>query len=426
MRRTKTFIRNLLSFCLVAALVLSLNAGEISAQTTSKEKVSLKITTSRQLRSFFEDLSRGNTYEGKLIKLENDIKVDSYESESWLLPGQSTAFSGTFDGAGHTISGIYKPKSSGGGLFGTITQKGTVRNLTLDDCSFIMGTNGYNEYYYGGAIAYNNQGNIINCRLEKNCSLTGYNYIGGICRSNSGTIRDCSCDITITFVEGESYQYMRDMGGIVYQNSGKIINSSFGGAFLYDNARGGSNLACIASSNSGLIQNCFVYGSQQKGAFALCCNVDDSSVIRNCYYSRDLCGSPYSKYKGKIENVEDISPADMQTEEFVSKLNKGVDASSLKWMLDTETDYPTHVDAYEVTFKSLSSTKGYVKSSMSYAAEGQTVKLTSKINSKYKLSKLAVKTSSGETVNLTKVKTGVYEFTMPDEKVVVTATVKKK
>ena len=104
--------RNLLKtyICIVmVAVLLMLNSSVIFAQTSSKEKVDVTIKTERQLRNFLDDVSRGNSYTGKVIKLVKDIQVDCNGTNTWTLHSAGSGkniFAGTFDGSGHTISGI--------------------------------------------------------------------------------------------------------------------------------------------------------------------------------------------------------------------------------------------------------------------------------------------------------------------------------
>ena len=95
--------------CMAMVMVLLFESTSVFAQTSTKEKVDLTIKTERQLRNFLNDIAKGNSYSGKLIKLSKDIAVDPYSGDPWLLlsvGNDKNIFAGTFDGAGHTISGI--------------------------------------------------------------------------------------------------------------------------------------------------------------------------------------------------------------------------------------------------------------------------------------------------------------------------------
>lgn len=108
--------------------------------------------------------------------IQNDLKLGGIYNEStgtWSgtqwTPLTST-FTGTLDGLGHTITGLYINNSSASnqGLFGTL--KGTVKNLNIQD-SYIKANS------YVGSIAGENQGTIINCHntspIIGNTNVTG-------------------------------------------------------------------------------------------------------------------------------------------------------------------------------------------------------------------------------------------------------------
>ena len=94
------------------------------------------------------------------------------------------AYSGVFDGQGHTISGLYAPKSSKCALFGTAN--GTIKNTFITDS------------YFGGSYCYFAASFVgfgfSECVIE-NCGsdavVEGYYYCGGIAGETSGTIKNC-------------------------------------------------------------------------------------------------------------------------------------------------------------------------------------------------------------------------------------------
>ena len=85
-------------------------------------------------------------------------------------------YAGTFDGNGKTITGltINKSTESNVGLFASIAQGGTVKNLTLDDVDITAGAN-------VGAIAGENRGTIENCSVSGSVTGSSDNsFVGGI------------------------------------------------------------------------------------------------------------------------------------------------------------------------------------------------------------------------------------------------------
>ncbi len=110
------------------------------------------------------------TFEGKTIKLGADITVNSGDANTWSATNApenvwtSINLAGTFDGQGHTISGIYVYNNTDTvytGLFGTIQKGATVKNLNLVN-SYIEGASTYkaNDRCGTGSIAGRSLGTI--------------------------------------------------------------------------------------------------------------------------------------------------------------------------------------------------------------------------------------------------------------------------
>ncbi|MBQ7405031.1 MAG: hypothetical protein IJV90_01265, partial [Candidatus Methanomethylophilaceae archaeon] len=103
-----------------------------------------EIGSPQELAGLAQLVNGGNPFNGVTVTLESDIDLTGSE---WTPIGDGVrsgsgftgdAFSGTFDGNGHTISGLSVPDSYSGdsaaGLFG-IVSGGTVKDLTLADVS---------------------------------------------------------------------------------------------------------------------------------------------------------------------------------------------------------------------------------------------------------------------------------------------------
>ena len=78
----------------------------------------------------------GNPFKGCTIKLAADIDMSA--ADKWFSIGsRSTYFAGTFDGQGHTISGITQVlDSDNGGLFGGVATEGRIKNFRLTNSTF--------------------------------------------------------------------------------------------------------------------------------------------------------------------------------------------------------------------------------------------------------------------------------------------------
>lgn len=145
-----------------------------------------KISTAAQLAGLAQLVNDGTeTFSGKKIRLTADIRLNEQDvptandnQNSWTPIGNTNTkkFQGTFDGDGHTVSGLYinADKVNFQGLFGFST--GTVKNLIVT--GNIAATNAMN---IGGVAGINNNGNVINCGFYGGINKTpNKNYCGGV------------------------------------------------------------------------------------------------------------------------------------------------------------------------------------------------------------------------------------------------------
>lgn len=128
-----------------------------------------------------------------------DIGSDTIGLNTWTpISNAPNHFDGTFDGQGHTVSGVYLNNTLDfQGLFGYVT--GTVKNVGVAN-SYIKGGNS-SYWYIGGIAGFCYGGTVINC--WNSGSVCGYKAIGGIVGGvqladsnvnncyNTGTVSGC-------------------------------------------------------------------------------------------------------------------------------------------------------------------------------------------------------------------------------------------
>ncbi|MBP0984103.1 MAG: chitobiase/beta-hexosaminidase C-terminal domain-containing protein [Oscillospiraceae bacterium] len=125
------------------------------------------------------------TINSDLLNKVNDN--NTFNENEWQPIGSNAAFTGSFDGQGHTISGLYYDNDTQGyiGLFAKIGSGGKVTNVGVNDSYF----NGSDNV---GGIAGQNAGEISNCFFFKGTvtAASGTN-VGDICGSNSSSVTNC-------------------------------------------------------------------------------------------------------------------------------------------------------------------------------------------------------------------------------------------
>ena len=125
--------------------------------------------------------------------LVDDIDLTAID---WTPVGNyNTPYTGTFDGGGHTITGLTVdlPDQNYVGLIGCIGEEGTVMNLTLTDIQIEIESN--NRSVYAGGVAGYNAGTVTDCHTTGSVSGTGGSdcsvCAGGVVGLNYGTVTGC-------------------------------------------------------------------------------------------------------------------------------------------------------------------------------------------------------------------------------------------
>ena len=188
------------------------------------------------------------------INITLDKNID-LTGKDWTPVGTSfqNSYTGTFDGGGHTITGLtFTTNDEYAGLFGWLNKAGTVKNVVMEGVQI---TSNHGSGYVGGVVGYS-RGTIENCSVSG--SVSGTIFVGGVVGAQvGGSITGCSSSAT---VKGTA-----DVGGVAgATNLGATMTACyatgnvtveidprkdiFGGGLLGFNG-GSSLLACYAIGN---------------------------------------------------------------------------------------------------------------------------------------------------------------------------------
>jgi len=241
------------------------------------------IANGAQLKLFAATVVRNTAACGKLTAdiLLNDISDwenwnESTEGlNSWTPIGSITyRFSGTLDGDGHSVSGIYiNITADYQGLVGFLDNGGTLQNLGVK-ASYIKG-----DYYVGGVCGWNYDGTVNNC--YNTGKVTGSNDVGGVCGLNFGNVTNCYNSGTVA---GSS-----QVGGVCGMNMmGSVTNCYNAG-----NVTGtGEHVGGVCGQNNATVTNCYnsgsVAGSSQVGGV---CGGNYDATVTNCYNTGNVPGN---------------------------------------------------------------------------------------------------------------------------------------
>ncbi len=164
------------------------------------------IKTHQQLAFLAQEVAAGNAeYNSKHYKLAKDIYLndvtDSGDTKwynrtditlnTWTYgDDQNSAFTGTLDGDGHVIRGLYKNGTGKAGLFGAVQSNAVIKNLGIESCYFeVTEAAGGFVSKIAGSVEFRN------CYADDTVSVTGINVSGfaGQCWAGAETIRFTDC-----------------------------------------------------------------------------------------------------------------------------------------------------------------------------------------------------------------------------------------
>lgn len=192
----------------ILAVLLILSMLGSSVLMAAAAETNITISSVEDLESFVKNCALDSWSQGKTVTLTADL--DLTDSDFTPIP----TFGGTFDGGGHTISGLsLTADGSCQGLFRYVQEGAVVRNLKVEGSVTPGGT----QEYVGGLVG-SNSGSLISCSFSG--TVEGDSYVGGLVGINeeSGTVSSCS-------VSG-SVVGKHSTGGVVGQNLGQITGSS--------------------------------------------------------------------------------------------------------------------------------------------------------------------------------------------------------
>ena len=214
-----------------------------------------EITSAGDLAAFRNAVNNGTDFSGQFFELTRDIDLQAAGYDTWAPIGEyssSVPFSGTFDGGGHTISGLHVEQSNGyAGLFG-YTSGATIQDLGVSGSvsgSGSSGSSGSSESSVGGIVGLAYTGSQI-LRCYSSCTVTytssGFSYAGGI-----AGLLDRGSSVTDCYNTGRNifgyYTAGTDYSSIADRNTGKYHGVSADPNVISNCNGAGKFQPCIAA-----------------------------------------------------------------------------------------------------------------------------------------------------------------------------------
>ena len=273
------------------------------------------------------------------ITLTADIDLTG---KDWTPIGTDydNSYKGTFDGGGHTITGLtFTTNDEFAGLFGWLNKAGSVKNVVMEGVQITS-----NQIYggsIGGVVGYG-WGTIENCSVSG--SVSGTVYVGGVVGVQiGGSITGCSSSAT---VKGTV-----DVGGVAGQtNSSATLTACYatgnviiemdpkkniaGGSLVGMNA-GSSLLACYATGN--VTSTGSSTGYVHIGGFL----GDTYTTVTACYWKNNKEQGIGYKKAGTVTEVTKVDGTDVTWQKAVDAMNTALQNAGSRWRYELKGALPT-------------------------------------------------------------------------------------
>lgn len=299
----------------------------------------------------------------------------------WTPMGVNTsaAYTGTFDGAGHTIQGLYRSANKSlAGLFG-FTNGATIKNVKVT--GYLRGSE---DSSIGSIVVYARSTSVTDCVNTAVINISGIStyYAGGIVAtaSDSSTIRDCvnigtlKCSFPFMYAEDaggiagylasnsvisncsnlgtimgictdDRYTGKNNIGGIVGSTEDATISDCYNIGLVTDTTSQTSTkipyVGGIAGYSKSVISNSYSVGSvtatRTDAPLGGIAGYSAGGSITNCYYLPGTAGQACGKNDGVITNTTEKSAFDFANGGVLDLLMAGRSADTQPW--DTTCKY---------------------------------------------------------------------------------------
>jgi len=291
------------------------------------------IGTAAELYGFAELVNNGNaTANGKLTAdivvnekvLDANGEANTGNFVQWTPIGNydnRTTYSGTFDGQGHTVSGLYVSGSGGRvGFIGEVSGSAVVKDLGVVDSYFSSSHNFLGSIV--GRVSYNSSVTLAN--VYSTSTVKGANWIGGLAGGGDGSV--------------------------------SVVNSYFAGKTSAGWSYGSHHDDLVAGDfnrSTLTVCNAFVLGTSQYGTSVTAGQLSDGTVAATLHYYQDALadGSMFgisdgkTAFSGSLEGVS-VTTADITLHTF----DVDTKAYSSKYIVGNATPLPVNVEREGYTF----------------------------------------------------------------------------
>ena len=244
------------TFTPVAGVLYNITLDKDLGYTVSEDGNTYEVYNADGLQAWAEAAKSNRWLNCTLTENITLPEVTGANPSNWTPIGTSisNAYKGTFDGGGHTITGLTVTGSNKyAGLFGYIDVGGTVKDVTLEDVQIAT----TNSYGYAGGVAGNSYGKIENCSVSGSVN-SNYSAGGVVAQQFGNSITKCSSSATVKgTAEVGGVAGITDnsatltacyaTGNVTFERASTI--NTFAGSVVGVNGTGSILTACYATGN---------------------------------------------------------------------------------------------------------------------------------------------------------------------------------
>lgn len=217
-----------------------------------------QLATAEQLAWFANAVNNGNTSIKAVLTADIQLNASGSTDNEWTPIGTTThPFTGSFDGAGHTISGLYinTPSTSNVGLFGVIKNTAdegktesvapefivSKKTILIKNLNVTGSVTGYQNV--GGIVGRSESAGIKDCYFNGNV-IGGYNSVGGVVGlANAETV------VTQCHSSGSVKGEQRTGGIVGYANSNSVVSKCYSDAAVTGTRNVGGLVGTVSGAN---------------------------------------------------------------------------------------------------------------------------------------------------------------------------------
>ena len=226
--------------------------------------------------------------------LGNHIQLGGYE---WTTIGtKSSHFMGSFDGAGYTIYDLKISECCYGepqaALFGTVSGKPTIKNVTIDGANIVMPEGHTGDFYAAGLIGTFYGTLTIENVTVQNSTFVGNNKVAGLLAHDGvcSSLKIDNCHVLNCEIASANTDDGGNVGGLVglFQGAAKGTQAApYGDHIIKNSSVKNTTINAINSTNT---------GKRSNGEFVACISGKDNQtlVIEDC----EISGNTFTQNEG--------------------------------------------------------------------------------------------------------------------------------